>query len=175
MHTIVYDTWGETQIGWLIIKDGQYKYKSLKKDSLMMDAKGGVHLGQFGSIIGKKEKVDPKKAAFEKSQKEQKEKNEEEKRAEEEKAAKDPRNQVYPVFRYKNYSRKSGVYAYAISPNKKIIYVYFLGKKRGWYKYDTQSAPEFVINNMVKRAISGWGLNRYINKHPQTYYWKGTY
>lgn len=168
MKTIIYDTWGATQIGWLIYEDGEYKYKSLKKDSNIEDAKQNVHIGSFGSTIGKKEKIDPKREAFNKEQEAIKKKNEEEK-------AKDPRNMVYPVFRYKNYSRRSGVYAYAISPNKKIIYVYFLGKKRGWYKYDTMSAPSFVIENMVKRAISGWGLNRYINKHPQTYYWKGQY
>lgn len=97
-------------------------------------------------------------------------------KAEEAKSKKlNPRTEKYPVYRYKNYSRKSGVYAYAISPDGTIIYVYFKGKKRGWYKYDVYSAPRFVIKNMVKRAKSGWGLNRYINKHPDTYFWKGTY
>lgn len=87
----------------------------------------------------------------------------------------DPREATYTVYRYKNYSRRSGVYAYAYSPKKDIIYVYFTGKKRGWYKYDKRSAPGYVIDEMIQRARKGWGLNRYINKHPDTYYWKGTY
>lgn len=167
-HTIIFDTWGVTQIGWLICENGKYRYESIKKDSIIKDAKETVHLGKFGGTIGKKEKVNPRKETFKKQQEELKKENEE-------KEAKNPRNQVYPVFRYKNYSRRSGVYAYAISPDKTIIYVYFLGKNRGWYKYDIYSAPSYVIKNMVKRAISGWGLNRYINAHPQTYYWKGHY
>lgn len=85
------------------------------------------------------------------------------------------RKASYPVYRYKDYSRRSGVYAYAYSPGKDIIYIYFTGKKRGWYKYDIESAPEYVINNMIKKAKKGYGLNRYINKHPRTYYWKGAY
>lgn len=88
---------------------------------------------------------------------------------------KDPRVGNYPIYEYRNYSRKSGVYAFAYSPDKSIIYVYFKGKKRGWYKYDKKSAPSYVIDEMIQRAVKGWGLNRYINKHPQTYYWKGSY
>lgn len=87
----------------------------------------------------------------------------------------DPRVGNYPVYQYKNYSRKSGVYAYAYSPNNAIIYVYFLGANKAWYKYDTKSAPSYVIDEMIRRAKNGWGLNRYINKHPKTYYWKGHY
>lgn len=85
------------------------------------------------------------------------------------------RNAVYPFMRYKNSSNRSGVYGYAISPDDSTIYVYFTGKKRGFYKYDTESAPSYVIKEMIRRARGGWGLNRYINKHPKTYYWKGTY
>lgn len=173
MYTIIYDTWGERQIGWLVFEDNKVRYRSLKKDSLMLDAKGGIHLGKFGSTIGKKERTDLRKVAFEKMKKGSEE--EQEESEDREANRNNRRNMAYPVFRYKNYSRRSGVYAYAISPDKKIIYVYFLGKKRGWYKYDTFSAPQFVIKEMVNRAISGWGLNRYINKHPQTYYWKGRY
>ena len=85
------------------------------------------------------------------------------------------RNKTYPVYRYKNYSRKSGVYAYAYSPDHSIIYVYFTGPARAWYKYDTKSGPNWVIWEMIKKAKKGWGLNRFINKHPKTYYWKGKY
>lgn len=85
------------------------------------------------------------------------------------------RSEKYPILRYKNYSRKSGVYAYAISPDKRIIYVYFIGKKRALYKYDVESASSFEIREMVKRAKSGWGLNRYINKHEPGYYYRGKY
>lgn len=81
------------------------------------------------------------------------------------------REEQFDIYRYKNYSRKSGVYAFAISPDKTIIYVYFNGGSL--YKYDISSAPEYAINNMVKRAKSGWGLNRYINKHKPDYYFKG--
>lgn len=182
MKTIFYDVWDEEQIGWLILdSDGKYHYKSLRKNSLM-DAKGNVHLGKFGETIGRKEKVDPAKEKFKREQEELEEENKFNKFKEEhtEKWREyinkgDRREQVYPVFRYKNYSRKSGVYAYAISPDKKIIYVYFLGKKRGWYKYDTFSAPAWIIKEMVQRAKKGWGLNRFINQHPKTYYWKGQY
>lgn len=86
-----------------------------------------------------------------------------------------PRYAEYPVYRYANYSKRSGVYAYAFNSDETIIYVYFLGKKRAWYKYDIQSAPKYVIKEMIRRAVNGWGLNRYINAHPKTYYWKGNY
>lgn len=162
MRTIFYDAPDQTQIGWLVIKDGKFVYKSLKKDTRITDSKG-----KFKKYITIKDRVDY--SLFK-----PKEKTEEAKKTEAERLS-EKRNQAYPVFRYKNYSRKSGVYAYAISPDKSTIYVYFLGRKRGWYKYDVHSAPTFVIQEMVKRAIKGWGLNRYINKHPQTYYWKGTY
>lgn len=87
----------------------------------------------------------------------------------------DPRTMVYPVYRYKNYSRRSGVYAYAYSNDKTIIYVYFIGERRAWYKYDIKSASRPLIEEMIRRAKKGWGLNRFINKHPKTYYWKGKY
>lgn len=167
MRTIFYDAPDQIQIGWLIFDaNGKCKYKSIKKDKTMHDSICVVRRGRFGKAF-LKDKIDY--SLFQPKQK-----TPEVKKSEEEIKEK-KRNEVYPVFRYKNYSRKSGVYAYAISPDKKVIYVYFLGKKRGWYKYDVYSAPEFIIKNMVKRALSGWGLNRYINKHPQTYYWKGTY
>lgn len=85
------------------------------------------------------------------------------------------RNKTYPVYRYKNYSRRSGVYAYAYSSDHSVIYVYFTGKDRAWYKYDVKSGPNWVIWEMIRRAKKGWGLNRFINKHPKTYYWKGKY
>ena len=77
MYTIIYDTWGERQIGWLVFEDNKVRYRSLKKDSLMLDAKGGIHLGKFGSTIGKKERTDLRKVAFEKMKKGSEEEQEE--------------------------------------------------------------------------------------------------
>lgn len=88
---------------------------------------------------------------------------------------KDPRNKNYTIYRYANLSKRSGVFAYAFNNDETIIYVYFTGKRHGWYKYDTKSAPEFVIKARIEKAKKGYGLNRYINKHPKTYFWKGTY
>lgn len=81
------------------------------------------------------------------------------------------RTERYTITRYKNYSRKSGVYAYAFSPDKSTIYVYF--NDHHLYKYDDVSSYKFRISEMIKRAKSGWGLNRYINKHKPSYYYKG--
>ena len=157
----------EKPIGYLSVLDGMCVFKrSGNVHDSVIDAGGKIHLGGFGNTIGRK----PKRMEEMKSRYMTNLANEAKENLE-----KDPRTRTYPVYRYKNYSRRSGVYAYALSPDERIIYVYFLGKKRGWYKYDYNSAPSYVIDNMVKRAKSGWGLNRYINKHPMTYYWKGTY
>lgn len=77
----------------------------------------------------------------------------------------------YPFTRYKNYSRKSGVYAYGISPDKTDIHILFTSG--AIYKYDTKSTPSFRIAEMIKRAKSGWGLNRYLNWKRPGYYYKG--
>ena len=178
MRTIIYDVYDETQLGWLVIKNGKYEYKPLKKDSKIHDAQGNVYLGRFGNSENRNEKTTLGRGNYERNKLNYNVVNNQnkEKTSEPSNETKlNPRTQVYPVFRYKNYSRKSGVYAYAYSPDNTIIYVYFLGKKRGWYKYDQFSSNKSMIERMIQLAKKGWGLNRFINKHPQTYYWKGTH
>lgn len=77
----------------------------------------------------------------------------------------------YPITRYKNYSRKSGVYAYGMNEEGTDIHIYF--SSGAIYKYNTESAPIFRIREMIKRAKSGWGLNRYLNWKRPGYYYKG--
>lgn len=81
----------------------------------------------------------------------------------------------YPIYKYKNYSHRSGVYAYAYSPDKKEIYIYFKGPKRAWYKYSKKDISAWIVDTMIRRAKRGWGLNRFINKYLPQYYWKGHY
>ena len=85
----------------------------------------------------------------------------------------DPRFRVYPVYKYKNYSRRSGVYAYAYNPQKTVIYVYFTGDKQAWYRYYYGDGAN--VKRMIQHAKSGYGLNRYINKNLPPYYWKGKF
>lgn len=156
-------------LGYLTILD-EKKVKFSSLDKSMKDAKGRTFVNRNGAINrNQPSKEETTKKAYVNKLNEEGKANTEKEREE------NPRTKTYPVYRYKNYSRKSGVYAYAYSPDKTVIYIYFKGKRRGWYKYDIYSAPRWMIETMIKRAKSGWGLNRYVNKHPQTYYWKGTY
>ena len=158
-------------LGYLTILDGnKVKFSHLKKE--LNDANGRTFVtNRNGNGIARNQ---PSKEEIAKKEYVNRINREGEERTEKERES-NPRTKTYPVYRYKNYSRKSGVYAYAYSPDNTVIYIYFKGKRRGWYKYDIYSAPRWMIETMIKRAKSGWGLNRFVNKHPKTYYWKGTY
>lgn len=72
------------------------------------------------------------------------------------------RKKEYPRFPYRNYSHKSGVEAVSISDDNFTINVYF--KNGSIYKYDKDSASSWMIDEMIKRAKKGYGLNSFLVK-----------
>ncbi len=66
-----------------------------------------------------------------------------------------------------NLNGNSGVDSYII--NKDSIDVLFKGNNR-IYRYSYQSAGKYNVDNMIKLAIRGYGLNGYINLYCRNLY-----
>jgi hypothetical protein len=69
--------------------------------------------------------------------------------------------------RYRNKGGDSGVYAFEIGEN--YIIVKFNGTIRP-YTYSYRKASAKNVENMKSLAVSGSGLNSYINKHVKKLY-----
>lgn len=69
--------------------------------------------------------------------------------------------------RYRNRGGDSGVYAFEIAEN--YITVKFNGTARS-YTYSYRKAGARDVENMKSLAISGSGLNSYINQHVKKLY-----
>lgn len=70
--------------------------------------------------------------------------------------------------KYANLSGKSGVLSYEIDPDK-ITIVFDNGKK---YLYNYSRPGRLAVEQMKKLAISGRGLNTYINSYVRENYYK---
>ena len=71
------------------------------------------------------------------------------------------------IRKYLNKSGKSGVKAYEILPT--AIRVQFI-KSSKWYSYSYTSAGMVHIEQMKNLALSGVGLNSYIQRYVRTKY-----
>jgi hypothetical protein len=69
---------------------------------------------------------------------------------------------------YSNREKYSGIYAYEIGPD----HIKVLFRDGALYKYTYASAGRSNIEAMKQLAISGVGLNRYINTHVKRSYVK---
>lgn len=65
------------------------------------------------------------------------------------------------MIEYKNLSGSSGVSAYDIGNG----YIRVMFKNGRVYQYSTMRAGNYHVNNMQSLALSGQGLNTYINKY----------